>query len=359
MFQMVAKKMIKSREIQIEQKPSTDRQRPKIITWKGIPMVRNHSFLATVQEIVDFNSEIDVCRVGIVGDMHSGKTTLAEAIAHAVHKKAKIPYTVRIFNKEDLLNFRETIHALTPANYVLIFDDVSFLGADANKKTIEMIKQAITQIRHLEGGTNVKILSIQNYHYTLGLDKYLREADFRYFTTVGSSEKENMEKILGHQFNNLVKQFKSLRHQGVTTGIFALRVGPKETFTYKFRNPWIPVLFFNEQKPRLIVTPTRHFMDQICSICSSAQGHASEISIKQFIIETEHKFSPHLVKLVIKQALKENGLNTYGREFTRARRYLDRALETKVISLEELATHYNMTITNTNLRKKLDGILAT
>lgn len=321
-------------------------------------MVRSHSFLATVQELVNFNAEIDVCRIGIIGDMHSGKTTLAEAIAHAVHKKAKIPYTIRIFQKADLLNFRETLANLKPANYVLIFDDVSFLGADANKKTIEIIKQAVTQIRHMEGGKDVKIMSIQNYHYTLGYDKYLREADFRYFTTIGSSEKENMEKILGHQHNNLVKQFKMLRHQGVTTGTFALRVSAKEVFGYKYRNPFIPVLFFNEQKPRLIVTPTRQFIDPICSICATAQGQASEISIKQFITETNQKFQERTFKLVVKQALKEQGLATYSKEFTRARRYLDKALETKIISLEELATHYDIVITKTRQDKKMDGILA-
>jgi len=355
---MAVKKTTRQQEITIESKPSSDRQKPRIIEWHKAQMIRAHSFLATVQEIVDFNSEIDVCRIGIVGDMHSGKSTLAEAIAHGVHKKAKIPYTVRVFDKLDLLNFRETLAALKPANYVLIFDDVSFLGADANKKTIELIKQAVTQIRHLEGGTDVKIITIQNYHYTLGLDKYLREADFRYFTTVGSSEKENMEKILGHQYNNLVKQFKMLRHQGVTTKIFALKISAKEVFTYKYRNPFIPVLFFNEQKPRLIVTPTRQFMDPICSICSTAKGQASEISIKQFLTETNMKFQERTFKLVIKQALKEQGLVTYSKEYVRARRYLDRALEAKTISLEELAAHYEFEVTKTRLNQKVDGILA-
>lgn len=355
---MVEKQMNRLQEVTIEQKASTDRLKPVVIEWKGVQMIRGHSFLATVQEVVDFNAEIDVCRIGIIGDMHSGKSTLAEAIAHGIHKKAKIPYAIRFFDKLDLMNFRETIGSLKPANYVLIFDDVSFLGADANKKTIEMVKQAVTQIRHMEGGSDVKIVTIQNYHYTLGLDKYLREADFRYFTTVGSSEAENMEKILGHQYNKLVKQFKMLRHQGVTTKVFSPRVSAKEYLPYKYRNPFIPVLFFNEQKPRLIVTPTRFFMDPICSICSSGKGQASQISLKQFIAETNSKFQERTFKFVVKQALKEQGLATYSKEYTRARRYLDKALETKVISLQELATHYEFEVTKTRLDKKLDGVLA-
>lgn len=349
--------MITSQELKIESKPTTDRQKPKVIKWKGVDMIRGHSFLSTVQEIVNFNSTIHVCRIGIIGDMHSGKTTLAEAMAHAIHKKAfPIPYSVRIFQKEELINFKETLSKLLPTNYILVFDDVSFLGAESNKKTIELIKLAVTKIRHLPGGQDVKIITIMNYHYTLGLDKYLRESDYRYFTTVGSSEKENMEKIFGTKYNNLVKFFKSLRQMGVTKGRFVLKIGTKEVFPYKFRDPFIPVLFFDEQSPRLIVTPTRHFMDPICSICTL--GQKSEIDLTRFKEETDKKFPTTLFKLVIKQALKEQGLSTYSKGMVRARRYLDRALEAKAISLEELAVVYDIKVTNARLREKMDGVLA-
>ena len=142
----------------IQTKTTSSRSVPVVIEWKGISMVKNHSFQATVKEIIAFSAEIDVCRIGLLGDMHSGKSTLAQAIAHVIHKKAKIPYNIKILYKYDLLNFKDTLKSLQPINYILIFDDVSFLGADANQKQIEMVKQSITTIRHMSNGKDVKSL---------------------------------------------------------------------------------------------------------------------------------------------------------------------------------------------------------
>ena len=74
---------------------------PTTTKWKGIPMVRNHSFLATIREIINFSAEIDVCRIGLIGSMHSGKSTLSQSIAHAIHKHADLQYKIKILYKED------------------------------------------------------------------------------------------------------------------------------------------------------------------------------------------------------------------------------------------------------------------
>src|SRR3972149_3062432 len=228
-------------------------------------MIRNQSFYAAVDDIINWSETLDVTRIGLIGDPHSGKSTLAEAIAHSVHSRSKkIPYAVRIFGKNDLLNFEATLKTLQPANYVLVFDDVSFLGAIANKQQIEMVKQASTEIRHLPGGQDVKIIAIMNYHYTLGLDKYLRMADFRFFLTVGSSEKENMEAIAGSRYNKLIDNFINMRRHAIAKKYWAVPISPKEFLTYKYRNPFIPVLFFNEGSMRVIVSPTRKWLDEMC-----------------------------------------------------------------------------------------------
>ena len=163
-----------------------------MITWKGVQMIRHQSFIASVKEIIEFSNEIDVVKVGIIGDMHSGKSTMASAIGHTIHKYSQTPFAVRIFHEHDLLNFEATLQQLEPANYILVFDDVSFLESVASKKQISLVKKAVTTIRHMEGGEDKKIILIYNYHYLLGLDKYLRQADFRYLTTVGSSELDNI-----------------------------------------------------------------------------------------------------------------------------------------------------------------------
>ena len=339
-------------------KPKTDKFLPTVIKWKGVNMIRQHSFNAAIDEIVNWCEEIDVTKVGIVGDMHSGKSTMAESIAHSIHKKSKVEWAVRKLFEKDLMNFENTLKSLNPANYILIFDDVSFLDAKHNKKAIGAVKEAITKIRHLDGGRDVKIVLIYNYHYTMGLDKYIRQADFRFFTTVGSSERENMESIVGAKKMKTVDIFAKMRKQGVTKKFFGMKLSNKKMFSYKWRDPFIPVLFYNNDSLRLIISPTRQWLDPICTICSAADGIESQVNVEQFIAESEKKFSPQTFKTVVKQFLKEQGINTYGTTIVQARRYLDRALERKQFNLEDLAVAYDLNPTKTRLRKKLDGVLA-
>ena len=354
------KKMFETQEVILVQTKPSDRNIPKVVKWKGENMVRKHSFIATIKEILEVSKELDVVRIGIIGNQHTGKSTLAEAIAHQVHKLSTVPFAVRIFDREQLLNFQNTLQTLQPANYVMVFDDVSFLGADASKKQIEMVKQATTVIRHLPGGHDVKIIIIMNYHYTLGLDKYLRQADFRYFTSVGSSEIENMERIVGNKYMPTIRDFQKMYQQALVKKHFTMRIGPKEPFSYKYRNPFIPVLFYNNNTLRLIVSPTRQWLDKICSVCAEANGtlKQSEISVQQFKTESDQKFGPGVFEAAVKLTLFQNGMNVYANSVVAAQRYLSRALEKKQISLEELAVIYGFEITRTRLRKKLDGVLA-
>lgn len=343
-------------------KKKSERQRPKITKWKGVPMVRNHSFYSTVNEIVEYSKEIDVVKVGIIGDMHSGKTTMAKAIGHAVHKKAeekfKIPFAVRIFYQDDLLNFEATLKKLVPANYVLIFDDVSFLEAKSNRSQISAIKQAVTKIRHLDGGADVKIILIYNYHYNLGFDKYLRQADFRYFTSVGSSEIENMEKIVSNKNMPLVHRFIKMRRKAIITKHWSVQVSPKEFFPYKWRNPFIPALFYNSDSLRLIISPERSFMDKVCPVCALADGSSvTAIPIDKFVAEGSKAHGVRTFEAAVKLKLFENGLGVYAKSVTAAKRWLDRALEKKEVPLEGLMLHYGFTVTKTRLRKQFTSLI--
>ena len=331
---------------------------PRVQKWKGYDMIRNQSFLATAKEIIDYSEEIDVTRIGIIGDMMSGKSTLAQAIAHAVHMNAKIQYNVQIFFKQHLLNFKETLGSLEPTNYILIFDDVSFLKASATAKQINMIEEAITTIRHMDGGQDVKIIAIFNYHYPKALPPFLREAQFKYVTSVGDVNEKNIADVYGKDNVKLVTNFKMLRKRAIAKKYWMVKVsGRKDPVKYNYRDPFIPVLFWNEERLRPVVSPTRHFMDKICPVC--AKGEKSEISLEQFKKESEEKFTEATFKAAVKLKLKEMGIaNTYSNKFVQAQRYLDKALFKKQINLEDLAVIYGLKPTKAQLHKKLDGVLA-
>jgi len=347
---------MKSLEVVIDQKAQEPgRNLPKVMKWQGINMIRNHSFIAAVKEIIEVVRESDAVRIGIIGETHTGKTTMAEAIAHVIHKESDLHFEVKKFTKNELLNFKDTIAKLRPTNHILIFDDVSFLAAITTKRNIDLVQQALTEIRHLEGGKDVKIVSILNYHYMKGLPPYLRQSDFKFYTSMGSSEMKNVEETVGSGKMSTVFKFQKLFTKARVRKYYSLRIGPKERFKYNYKNPFILVLFWNNDTLRLIISPTREWMQKLCSTCS--YGSDSSISVKQFIEEGGVKFDPWTFKTAAKHHLLLAGMNTYKNKVVQAFRYIDRAREQQIINLEDLAAGLELDITKTRLDKKLDGVL--
>ena len=350
---------VQTQEVVLQPTTSKDAKenKPKVVKWKGEEMIRAHSIRASVKEILQVAEALDVVKVGIVGEPSTGKTTLAGTIAHLCHDLSKVPFAYRQFGKEEFLNMRATLDSLSPTNYILYFHDLSFLTANAKKKDIEIVKQVITEIRHLR--QDVKIILIYDYHYTLGLDKYLRQANFRYFTSIGSSEEDNMIKIVGAKYTKRVSEFQKKFVNMTTKKKAKFRLNENKWFFYNYKNPFVVCLFWNNSSLRYIAFPKREWIEPICSTCSQATGELleSEISVDQFKEECTKKFGPGVFEAAVKLELFANGMNVYSRTVVSAQRYLSKALKTKLISLEELAQTYGFTITKTKLRKQLDGVL--
>ena len=352
--------MLEIQEIQVEQPQNIVKDnRPRLTTWKGETMIRIHSIQATVKEILQVSKALDVVKVGIVGEESTGKSTLAETLAHLIHKNSEVPFAVRLFGKEELLNLEQTLAGLSPANYILIFDDVSFLEARSSKKEIDVLKETTTRIRHLPGGQDVKIILIYDYHYTKALPPYLRQSHFRYFTSVGSSEGDNMIKIVGTKYLNRIKEFQDKFVEMTTKHKCTFEIKKNKYFSYNYKNPFVSCLFFNNHTLRYVIFPKRQWIEPICSTCTEAiTGLAhSIVSVKQFLEESIAKFGPGTFLSAVKVKLFLNGMNTYSNKVVQAQRYLDRALEQKLISLEEIAIEYKLEVTKARLRKKLDGVL--
>lgn len=340
--------MIERRVIVQKTKRHSDRNKPTTTKWKGVTMVRNHSFLSTVKEIINYSEEMDVVRVGIIGDMHSGKSTLSQSIGHAIHKYSKIPFSVRVFFRDDLRNFKKTVKNLTPANYVLIFDDVSFM------KDTAVIEQEISEIRHMEGGQDVKIVLVFNFHYPKALPPFLREFQFKYITSIGTDSERVIAENYGKNNVKLILDFKLMRKKAITKKMWFERVGPKDPVKYNWRNPFQPVLFWNEQSIRKIVSPTRYFMDSICSICDEGEGNKvyDDKTLPEILAQGEKNFTKGNFLAAIKLLLHTHGLTTYGKNVVRSIRWLEKERKKRNIPLSAIATHYGLTETNTRLRAK-------
>lgn len=344
-------------EIVYNQNTKAVDSRPLTITWKGEKIIRSHSLRASVKEILQVAKNLDVVKVGIIGDQSTGKTTLSDTLGHLIHKMSDIPFAVRAFGKDEFLNMKKTLESLEPANYVLKFRDLSFLSAQATKKELDIVKQVITVIRHLR--EDVKIILIYDYHYTLGLDKYLRQANFRYFTSIGSSEDDNILKIVGTKYANRIQHFKRLFVQMSTKSKASFELKKNSFFDYNYKNPFVVCLFWNESRLRYVVFPHRTWIDKICPTCSINDNLGAEVSIEQFLEEAKNKFgSMDTIRVAVKLYAFVNGLNVYSRNISHALKYIDKALQMKQIPLEKLLVHFGLEMNHTRLRKKLDGVLS-
>jgi hypothetical protein len=282
--------------------------RPVLTHWKGVPMVRVHSIQATARQIMNSTKSIDVVKIGIVGEPSTGKTSLAQTLAHLFHKISKEEkreeYAVRSFDRDDFMNLDQTFGSLSPTNYIMRFQDLSFLGAGATKKEIDQVAKTVTEIRHLKNQKDVKVILIYDYHYSKGFPKYLRQANFRFFTSLGSEEYENMEKIVGGKYRAKLDHFKRMQTEILKRQKASFLLG-KKWFTYSYKNPFVPCLFYDEDALRFVVFPLREWIDKTCSICSTADDpHTnSEVSPSEFMKETLEKYPPQNVDSALKVIL--------------------------------------------------------
>jgi hypothetical protein len=345
----------------VTQKPIFRRDedtRPTIIQWKDQKIVRNHSMIATCREILNMNQNLDVVNINVIGPPNSGKTEQVKVIAHIIHKLAKIPYSFKLFDKKALLNFEQTLKGLTPTNWILGFDDLSFLGANATKKQIEIIKQATTEIRHLPGGMDVKIIVIKVSHYTLALDKYLRQNNFSYFTSVGSSEYDNMERIVGSKNMSKILYFKKLIVRATSQGKYGYELRKdKPPLTHSYKNPFIPMLFWNEDTLRIVDSPNRTWLDEYCDICAIAEDNPEGneiIDVDGFIKEKSESYGNSIWKLAVKNKLLKKGINVHHPSVVSAERDLDRCLDSGVVTLDQIAARLGLKKTVTYLKKPFE-----
>ncbi len=332
---------------------------PVTVEWQGERMIRGHSLQTSVKEIVRMTQALDVVKLNLIGNPSTGKTTLAESIAHLIHKLSmemyKVPFAVKFFTREELVNFEATLKKLEGMNQVLIFDDISFLQADTNKHTIEVIKKAFTEIRHLEGGQDIKIVTIFNSHYQMAVQKYLRQADFAYYTSVGSSDFDNVMQVVGKRYGSLLTKFQKIFHQAVTKNRFAFNMdGKKKFFIYPFRKPYGPALFWNSDTLRIVVFPKREWIDTFCNTCNKSMNVKMKdgMSIEDFVKDLDYKFGKTIAKVSVRTKLLQYGHNVYPKTVKQCITYIDKHLSDKLPQLQELADYYGFKDLKTVCRKK-------
>lgn len=335
--------------------------KPTVIPWQGYNMIRQHSIRAAVREVINHVKETGLVSIGILGKPGSGKTTLAKCLGHLIHEMSDEPFAVKVFDKEGLLHLRETIAGLEPMNHVIILDDLSFLQAQASKQQLDQIKQTATEIRHLPGGKDVKIVLILNWHYSKALDKYMRGTEFLFVTNVSISENENLQQIFGKEYTGKINEFQKICSQAIVKKKFSFRLGKKGFFTYDFKKPFIPTLFYNSINLRYVVSPTREFVDPICSVCSNTDKSklASNVDLNKFADDISYKFGVSIARQAVRLKCFQSGINVYPKRVRQCMDLIDDYFKTFVFDLEALALHYNFNNSPTRLDEKVSEDIIT
>lgn len=281
-----------------------------VIKWQGVDIAAKHSLIKCVREVAEMQRSLEVTTIGILGREGTGKTTLAKVVGHILHDQLlklrddaqgdvdrrsmvqiRKGYIVRIFSGEtDLTRFKEILEDLPPVNRIIIFDDATFLL----QSNIKQIKHDVTKIRHLESG-DVKTVIIYNYHYSKGLDKYLRDTDFNFLTYVHGEDASNVRDKFGytsHQAGTItrylttwakfsksrrlevklrddkltVRQSKVMKPDGQVR--FLDGRGPAGV-TYRWSDPFRLCMFFDQSRNRIAVFPSEQWLEGYskCTVC--------------------------------------------------------------------------------------------
>jgi len=339
----------------VKETSSKKGEKPTITKWKGVKMIRQHSVRSCVREILNYVQETDLVTVGVLGKQGQGKTTLSNLLGHLIHEMADEPFAIKSFDRDGLMNLKEVINNMEPMNHVIILNDLSFLTATASRQELDKVRQTITTIRHLPGGTDVRIILILNWHYSKGLDKFTRGTEFMFVVQASDEENDNLEQLFGKRYGRKISEFQKRHLQAIVKKKFTFRLGNKGFFSYTYKKPFIPVLFYNSATLRDIVTPTREFVNPICSTCSNTVSEPvkSDIDLDKFADDLDYKFGKSISRQAVRTKCFQNGINVYPKSVKQCMQYIEKYLKNTVFNLEQLAIHYKFDNTPTRLDAKL------
>ena len=192
----------------------------KIAQWNNPKNILNE--LVAENEVKRFTSIL------IIGTLGTGKTTLANFIAHGIHQRR--PYLVKHFGKKEVLNFENVLDSLPNEDLILIFDDISlvFKMKEGQAKKSEILS-TLTEARHpkFEVGDR-RIFVIANIHYMNSIEKMWRsQGSWKFYTDMSNEERLNFNAITKSHYDNKVKTFAGIIRDMTRKKKFTLKISKK------------------------------------------------------------------------------------------------------------------------------------
>ena len=323
---------------------STKKDKPTVIPWQGVQMLRSQSINACVHEIFESSKSMGFVKINLVGASSSGKTTLSKLLAHQLHSLDS-SFEVHFLEDKDLIDFKATIQSLSKNNQILCFDDLSGLIAHYGKAALDKLKAEITTVRHIDGNEDRRIIMILSFHAQKQLDKFLRISNFTFYTDCQNEEVGYLEELLGKHQKQKILQFAKLRAQSRMYHKFTFPLGRRESFTYKDGEPFRVLLYNNGITSRFVVSPQVSWVlgDKICQTCEpSEKTEETKENLEQFIARYTKCFGVGICKRAIQNKLLRQGIDTQPKRVQQAEQHIEQFFDFKKINLEELGQKYEL-----------------
>lgn len=299
---------------------SYDDNRIKTTTYLGHPIVQSHSIQQKAREILKHNQRANFSRISFNGQMGSGKTSAILHLTHLLHtigaEEYGRNYAVNHIDSELLLDPEKYAESIPPVDQIIITDDTSYVTEMMGKFKKAMLKRITTKMRHSEqNGVHVtfNVITIIVTHYTKGHDKFLRDVDFRFITTVTPEEKRSIAEIVG---KDMMQKFMWRSYQLEVNGKLAIQLDPRDPFDvlwYKDGQPFRLMLYSSKYGNHYCVfcDPTRiHDYQLHCNICNP-EYQGTRLTGEKFLELMYDEIDPKYVNDAVRMLLFNQGKTNY------------------------------------------------
>ena len=245
--------------------------------------------------------------------MGDGKSTLVNNMIHLIHQiadKENKPIVIIRKRKLDLLKFSEDIDKLPAGDYIMYYDDISFVTDVADKISKAFMKIGMANIRHSDEAQGIRrVIFIGVVHYTKSFDKFMRDADFYNYTGIGNEEKINAIGIFGKSQEKKIDLFqKRQKIFSVRKRIDIKNVAMKRgILTYYRDKPFRIALWGGVGVHLMVYSAPVHDRDNSvsCPICSEIKQDVDSTKLYDLF---EKEFPDNNFKMLLRVALHYSGV---------------------------------------------------
>lgn len=231
--------------------------------YLGYPIIQNHSIQQKAREILKHNKRSNFTRVSMNGTMGSGKTSLIIHLLHLLHELGAAEfgknYAITWLDSMILTDPEKFAESIKPVDQIIISDDASYVTEMMGKIKKAALKHNVTKTRHKwdkdKNHITFNVIWVNVTHYTKGFDKMLRDADFRFFTTITPEEKRSVAELIGKDY---VQKFITRSYMMEIHGKCCIQLDPRDPDD---------LLWYKDGEPFRLALYSSKFGTHFCVFC--------------------------------------------------------------------------------------------